>query len=63
MTDKLAKWVHNKLHIHWFWWIYRNPAVRTCSFCNRHEEMWCNGWDLWKPGKGWWEVCYEGDSR
>jgi len=33
----------------------RNPYIRFCKRCGQQQSVWCNSWDLRKPGSGWWE--------
>lgn len=42
-------------------WVYRNPANRTCSVCERNEVEHCHTMDDWGSGRSWWEVFHAGD--
>ena len=37
-------------------WKYRNPYSRSCEICGEEQDVYCMAWDLWVPGRGWWEV-------
>ena len=39
-------------------WVYRNPATRTCTVCDRQEDNYCRSWAYERYGlhaPGWWE--------
>jgi len=44
-------------------WMYRNPYSRTCSVCDRQEDMHCWAGDQHYPGRGWWEEMRPGSGE
>ena len=34
-------------------WEYRNPYDRTCLMCHKHQQAFCNMWDLYREYNEW----------